>query len=127
MPKWIGPFTCTERVGNLTYRLELPESMKIHDVFHVSLLKPYHDDGRTPPPPPAEVIDDEPEWEVDRILDHRVIKHKKSSKVEYLLRFLGYGPEHDVWQDDISNCPKIVKKYWDSKPASERLMVAVCL
>ena len=63
----------------------------------------------TPPPPPAEIIDDESKWEVDRILDHRVIKHKKTSKVEYLLCFLRYGPEHDVWQDDISSCPKIVK------------------
>ena len=46
LPKWIGPFTCTERVGNLTYRLELRESLKIYDVFHVSLLKPYHENLR---------------------------------------------------------------------------------
>ncbi|KAL0044598.1 hypothetical protein WJX82_002214 [Trebouxia sp. C0006] len=36
--------------------------------------------GRALPQPPLEVIDDEPEWEVDRILDHTVIKHKKASK-----------------------------------------------
>ena len=110
-PKWVGPFACIERIGNLAYKLDLPETMRIHDVFHVSLLKPYYNDGRALPPPPPEVIEDEPEWEVERILDHRVIKHKKTSKVEYLIRFLGYGPEHDVWQDDVSNCPRIVKKY----------------
>lgn len=45
--------------------------MKIHDVFHVSLLKPYHRDGRVELLPPPELIDDEPEWEVDRILEHQ--------------------------------------------------------
>jgi hypothetical protein len=89
----------------------MPDTMRIHNVFHVSLLKPYYNDGRALPPTPPEVIDDEPEWEVDRILDHRVIKHKKTSKVEYLIRILGNGPEHDVWQDDVSNCPNTVKKY----------------
>ena len=48
--------------------------MKIHDVFHVLLLKRYLRDrtGRIDPPPPPEVIDDEPEWEVETILDHRL-------------------------------------------------------
>ncbi|DBB14670.1 TPA: hypothetical protein ACH3X3_004297 [Trebouxia sp. C0006] len=54
--------------------------MRIHDVLRVSLLKPYYNKGRALPQPPLEVIDDEPEWEVDRILDHTVIKHKKASK-----------------------------------------------
>ena len=125
-PKWLGPFECTVRLGNLAYKLELPETMRIHNVFHVSLLEPYYNDGCALPPPPPEVIDDEPEWEVDRILDHRVIK-QKTSKAEYLIRFLGYGPGRDVWQDDVSNCPKIVKKYWNTKPAEERLSIAVCL
>ena len=84
-------------------------------MFRVSLLEPDHDDGRAPPPPPAEIIDDEPEWEVGRILDHRAIKHKRTSKVKYQVRFLGYGPELDVWQDDVSNCANLVKQYWDSK------------
>ncbi|KAL3155643.1 hypothetical protein ABBQ32_14151 [Trebouxia sp. C0010 RCD-2024] len=127
LPKWVGPFACIERIGNLADKLELPETMRIHDVFHVSLLKPYYNDGRALPPPPLEVIDDEPEWEVERILAHRVIQHKKTSKVEYLIRFLGYGPEHDVWQDEVSNCLRIVKKYWDSKPVAERLSIAVSL
>ena len=61
-PKWIGPFKVLERIGTVAYKLELAVTMKIHDVFHVSLLKPYHRDGRVEPPPSPEFIDDEPAW-----------------------------------------------------------------
>ena len=39
-PRYIGPFEITERVGEVAYRLRLPnELLGIHDVFHVSNLK----------------------------------------------------------------------------------------
>ncbi|XP_076929409.1 uncharacterized protein LOC143593781 [Bidens hawaiensis] len=38
-PKYFGPFMITEKVGNVVYRLDLPEEAQIHLVFHVSLLK----------------------------------------------------------------------------------------
>ena len=53
-PKWVGPFTISERVGPLGYRLNLPANMKVHDVFHVYYLKPYRTDGRVQPPPVPE-------------------------------------------------------------------------
>ncbi len=119
-PKFVRPLKVLERSGEVAYRLELPG---IHDVFHFSLLKRYHTDGRTPPPPPVDIIDDEPEWEVVRILEHRLVKRGRKTKVEYLITFNGCGPEHNAWQDDIENCRQKVKDYWASKPESERLVV----
>ena len=34
-----------------------------------------------------------------------------------------YGPEHNLWQDNVENCEQLVKDYWASKPESERLVV----
>src|ERR1700678_990375 len=40
-PKREGPFKIDEVLGPVTYRLKLPETRKIHDVFHAILLQPY--------------------------------------------------------------------------------------
>ena len=41
-PRFIGPFKILDRVGNVSYRLALlPSLSRIHNVFHVSILKKY--------------------------------------------------------------------------------------
>ncbi|KAA3487674.1 DNA/RNA polymerases superfamily protein [Gossypium australe] len=44
-PRFIGPYEIIERVGPVTYRLRLPSELeKIHNVFHVSMLRKYRSD-----------------------------------------------------------------------------------
>ena len=42
--KNLGPYKIIERVSPLAYRLELPDTIDIHDVFYVNLLRPAPDD-----------------------------------------------------------------------------------
>ena len=43
--RFIGPYEILERIGLVAYRLALPpELAKLHDVFHVSILRKYHAD-----------------------------------------------------------------------------------
>lgn len=42
--RYDGPFVVKEWVGNVAYKFLLPEKLKIHPTFHVSFLKPYHEE-----------------------------------------------------------------------------------
>ncbi|GJR14426.1 hypothetical protein Tco_0797078 [Tanacetum coccineum] len=44
-PRYVGPFKVIERVGEVAYKLELPEELnRVHNIFHVSNLKKCHAD-----------------------------------------------------------------------------------
>ncbi|XP_071902630.1 uncharacterized protein [Coffea arabica] len=58
-PRYIGPFNIFQRIGKVAYRFELPTSLsRIHDVFHVSLLKKYHPDPTHILPPEDVELDE---------------------------------------------------------------------
>lgn len=40
----------------------------MHNMFHVSLLKEYEQEGNVQPPPPPDVIDGELEYEVSAVI-----------------------------------------------------------
>ena len=119
MPRWIGPFKVLERVGKVAYRLELPASCKMHPVFHVSLLQPWRSGDRSPGPPPRFFVNGDAVFTVDRILDHR----DGSGKIlkEFLIRWEGYGPEHDSWEPEANLLdPQLVQDYWDYVASREQ-------
>ena len=44
-PRFIGPYEVIEKVGPVAYHLALPPDLeKIHNVFHVSMLRRYRSD-----------------------------------------------------------------------------------
>ena len=71
--KYYRLFKIEEPVGKQAYWLKLLKKMKIHDVFHVSLLEPYTktNDSNVPAPPPI-VIEGENEYEIKEILDSQI-------------------------------------------------------
>jgi hypothetical protein len=124
LPKFIGPFEITGQVNEVAYRLALPECMRMHNVFHVSLLREWHDNGKYQPPPPPVILDGDLEYEVERVLHHRekVIGTKRTrhgkKKImgrEYLIKWLGYPAEYNTWEpeENCLNCPDMVQDYWD--------------
>ena len=43
-PRYCGPFEILSRIGQVAYQLALPLNLRVHNVFHISILKKYvHD------------------------------------------------------------------------------------
>ena len=79
-----GPFTITNVISNVVYKLELPLQWKIHNVFHALLLLPYHETMMHGPnyyDPPPDIIDRESEWEIQEIMGTR--RFRKNKKLQY--------------------------------------------
>ena len=73
-PKREGPFKISEVLGPLTYKLELPNTWRIHNVFHAVLLMPYTETDIHGPNyvrPPPDIENDEERYEVETILKHQ--------------------------------------------------------
>jgi Integrase zinc binding domain len=95
-PKRYGPFPITDVISPVVYRLTLPLSWKIHNVFHVSLLTPYKETEEHGPnfaEPLPELIDAQEEYEVEQVLASRLYGCWK--KLQYLIHWKGYSHAHD--------------------------------
>jgi hypothetical protein len=104
--RYIGPYLITERVGTVAYRLALPVTLHIHDVFHVSVLTKFRragGKGSDPdrfgrvfiPPPPVEVDGQWEHW-VEEVLKHKTV----GATTKFLVKWLGYGHEHNSWEPE---------------------------
>ncbi|KAJ1300233.1 hypothetical protein OPQ81_005062 [Rhizoctonia solani] len=115
--KKLGPYKVIKKIGKYTYQLELPKSMKIHPVFHVSLLFPKPDDEfkRDPIPlPPVVTPEGEEEYLVEKILDSRF----KRKQLQYHVQWKGYGPEENTWEPkaNLANALEKIKEFHCQHP-----------
>jgi hypothetical protein len=113
----LGPFKVLERIGHRAYRLDLPPTVNIHPVFHVSLLEPVTHSpfsSRSSPTPPPVLIDGHMEMEVRSILDSR-LRHRR---LEYLVSWLGYLDAEATWEPaaNLKNCKELVAAFHAQHP-----------
>jgi transposase InsO family protein len=100
-PKREGPFEIEEVIGPVTYRLKLPETWKIHNVFHATLLRPYVENevhGNNYPRPPPELLEGEEVYEVESILRHR----RRGRGYQYYVKWKGYPITEATWESETA-------------------------
>jgi hypothetical protein len=122
--KKIGPVKILKKIGTRAYRVELPPTIKVHNVFHVSLMEPYRTSkfpNRRQSPPPSEEVEGEASWEVESVADSRY--HKGRKRVEYLVFWKGYPPEQASWEPWKSlegTAEESLKKFHKESPSKPR-------
>jgi hypothetical protein len=105
-------------VSRTSFRLKLPPSWKIHNVFHTSLLTPYKEttiNGSRYQEPAPELIDGQPEWEVEAILGAR----RQCNQLQYLVRWKGFSKAHDSWEPMTHiSADNLIQKFHQENPAT---------
>ncbi|MCO5590471.1 hypothetical protein L7F22_044441 [Adiantum nelumboides] len=105
-PRYCGPYEVIKVLNDQAYKLKLPEHIKVHDVFHISLLKPYI-------PNPNHVLDNEQivmqkqgvlELQPDCILETREMTLRNRTIRVHLVKWKDYPTEDATWEDEVSLC-----------------------
>ncbi|MCO5600263.1 hypothetical protein L7F22_054373 [Adiantum nelumboides] len=116
--RYYGPFQITERINDVSFRLRLPDTSKIHNAFHVSLLKPFRgdvpDDGEPHEQPKVE--ENEEILVLEQILAHNDMKTKGKVRRRFLVKFKNYPALDAKWmeEEDLADTPQIVKLYLEA-------------
>lgn len=122
VPKFLGPLTIAALVGDHAVRLQLPPQWRIHDVFHVSLIKPYDAsrDKSAAPAGPIAFLDGVPNFSIERILAHRDVKRGGRTEREYLVSWSQSGPDANSWEPAKDLPDVLVDLYLMTSPAAKR-------
>ena len=114
--KNIGPYPIVRKVGQASYEVDLPPNVSIHPVFHTSLLRLHANDplpNQLVAAPPPVVVGGEEEWEVEEILNSRLIR----GQLHYRAKWVGHVPDYRYYPaSDFDNAAELVHKFHRKYP-----------
>ena len=88
--RYFGPFPILKWIGQVAYKLELPLTARIHNVFRVSLLKPYRGDHPIETRSlPKDITNSHPVLEPQHVLQFRRITNKDKEIAQVLIQWQG--------------------------------------
>ncbi|SPC65292.1 related to pol protein [Ustilago sp. UG-2017b] len=100
-----------EWVGRRAYRITLPANLRVHDVFHVSMLEPARTSSLAQwaeQPTIPSLPDEDLDFEVEALID----KRSHLGVIEYKVLWRGYSEEAASWEPVSNlNCPDLIQEY----------------
>ena len=99
-PRYCGPFEILSRIGQVAYQLALPPNLRVHNVFHISILKKYVYNATHVVD--WNVVQVEPEGEIlvepDYILGRREITLRNRTIGHVKVQWKHLSPEEATWE-----------------------------
>ena len=95
--KYFGPYQVIDKIGSVAYKLQLPPTAAIHDVFHVSQLKKAVSSSAQVSPSPPDPTDS---LQVpERILSKRMVSKGVRSVQQALIKWSSWPDSMATWED----------------------------
>ena len=101
--------------------------MKIHPVFHNSLLKPYHETQAHGPnferPPPEIVEGEEGHYKIDKILAAHPTRNRKST--QYFVHWKGYTNADNSWipAGELTHAKELITEFHTQQRSKEGICI----
>ena len=117
-PKYYGPYTIKRKISNTAYELNLPPRMRIHPVFHVSLLEPYRSStipGREDIRQEPENIEGDQDWDVEEIVGSFEMA---DGTVKYEVKWANFDITENTYEpyDNLTGCLDTLKDFHRKHP-----------
>ena len=119
--KFTGPFPIIAKIGRALYKIDPPAWIKVHLVFHVSNLRPYHPDPEDPArnhPKRAEIPEstrtkNKNPRQIEEILADRIVTANRKRRREFLVKWKGRAEEETSWEkvEDLGDCEKAIEDF----------------
>jgi len=111
MKRFVGSYKIKKVVSLNAVKLELPSTVKIHLVVNVSRIRRYvgQVEGKKKEQLAPVIIEEEKEWEVERILNKRRVREKD----KYLVCWKGFMAESNSWErrENLENEKEVIKEF----------------
>jgi len=109
--RFVGPYRVKVIISSNAVELELPSTIRIHLVVNVSRIRRYKSqvEGQRKEMPQPVVIEEEEEWEVEKIMN----KRKVWERDKYLVQWKECTAEEDTWEnrENLKNAMELVKEF----------------
>jgi len=109
--RFVSPYKIKGIVTSNVVELDLPKSIRIHSVVNISRVRLYKPqvEGQKKILPKPIIIEGEEEFEVEKILNKRIVQGKE----KFLVRWKRYTAEEDTWEsrENLGNTKELVEEF----------------
>ena len=125
-------FIIKRRTERLVYELDLSTHWRVYSIIFVTQLEPCSNEKdsyrrlRSDYSNFVEIEGDTDDWRfytMEKIIDKRLKKFGRITVTQYMVKWLGYGPEYNEWRSlsYLNNCLELVEEYEQRVATTEGL------